>query len=345
MSQTNKLYHCPICGQGYINSYKEVDNWVIVQCERCGNFKVDRLFAYDDNQPWKEIRHLLSAWVRRENKVKRVVTIAEDLNIDSLYSTDWVDQFRQMGFPETFQEKLDALLLAFAEMIKSDYKRQISYGLPHLIAEIAARDIEEVNGLIDFLKEKGYVDQNPRITVKGWEHIDELRKSVAVSNSAFVAMWFDDSTQKYRNAVLAAIQYSGYKPIIVDQQHYNDFVMNQVITLIKQSRFLVADFTSRPEIENDVRVLNGVRGGVYWEAGMAFGLGRPVIHTCEDSIESRNRIHFDVNQYNTIFWKDDDLGIEIRPLDQPRAYPNFAEKLSARILATVGKGNYQGDGK
>ena len=84
---------------------------------------------------------------------------------------------------------------------------------------------------------------------------------------------------------------------------------------------------------------NGVRGGVYWEAGMAYGLARPIIHTCEDNTESRSRIHFDVHQYNTIFWTEADLDTEIRSLDQPRRNPNFAEKLAVRILATAGRGN------
>jgi len=250
-----------------------------------------------------------------------------------------------MGFPENTNEKLDALLLAFADMVKSDYKKQISYGLPHLIAEIAAKNIEEVNGLIDFLKEKGYVDEHPRITVNGWEHIDELRKLTVTSDSAFVAMWFNEITVNYRNAVVAAIEYCKFKPVIIDQQEYNDFIMNQVVSSIKQSRFLVADFTSRPEIERDGKVKNGVRGGVYWEAGMAYGLRIPVIHICEDSAASRSRIHFDVDQYNTIFWKGNELHTEIRALDQPIPNPNFAEKLAARILFTVGKGSHQSGGR
>lgn len=151
-------------------------------------------------------------------------------------------------------------------------------------------------------------------------------------------MWFSDITLNYRNTVVAAVEYCGYKPIIVDQQEYNDFIMNQVVSLIKQSRFLIADFTSRPEFEKDGYVKNGVRGGVYWEAGMAYGLGKTVIHTCEDNLDSRNRIHFDVGQYNTIFWKEEELKTEIRPLDQSTSNPNFTEKLVARILATIGKG-------
>jgi hypothetical protein len=245
-----------------------------------------------------------------------------------------------MGFPETTNEKLDALLLGYAEIIKDDYKRQISYGLPHLIAEIAASQIEQVNGLTDFLKELGYIDEHPRITVKGWQRIDELRKATIAGSSAFIAMWFNEITQNYRNAVVKAVEYCGYKPIIVDQQEYNDFIMNQIIFSIRQSRFIIADFTTRPESDQDGKVMNGVRGGVYWEAGMAYGLGKPVIHTCEESRDSKARIHFDVNQYSTIFWKEAELSTEIRPPDQINANPSFAEKLVNRILVTVGKGTY-----
>ena len=85
----------------------------------------------------------------------------------------------------------------------------------------------------------------------------------------------------------------------------------------------------------------GVRGGVYWEAGFAYGLNKPVIHTCKDDEKSRRRIHFDVDQYNTIFWKDGDFGIEIRDLKQGIETPNFMERLANRILVTAGgEGSY-----
>ena len=182
------------------------------------------------------------------------------------------------------------------------------------------------------------------ITAKGWLHLDEIRKSEVLSNSAFIAMWFSDkSTKEYSNAVISAVEYCGYKPVIVDQEQYNGFVMDQVVSLVKQARFLIADFTSRPETIIDGKVKNGVRGGVYWEAGMAYGENKPVIHTCEENADARARIHFDVDQYNTIFWKSDDLNTEIRSLDETRENPTFAETLVARILATVGRGSYQSE--
>lgn len=341
MSQSDGLLNCPICRESYILGKPKVDHWRLTyDCERCGKYTIDDALASDENPPWAEIRHLVSAWVRRENKAGVIPTIAHS---EGMYAPEWANQFKQMGFPETMNEKLDTLLLGYADLIKGNYKQQISYGLPYLVAEIAVENVEQLNGLTDFLKEMGYVDEHPRITASGWRHIDELRKTTASSSSAFVAMWFDDSTMKYRQAAIAAIEYCGYKAIVVDQQEYNDFIMNQVVALIRQSRFLVADFTARPELEEGGKVKYGVRGGVYWEAGLAFGLGKSVIHTCRDDTASRQRIHFDVHQYNTIFWTEETLGVEIQPLEQSIANPDFTQRLVARIRGTVGSGNYQGN--
>jgi len=51
----------------------------------------------------------------------------------------------------------------------------------------------------------------------------------------------------------------------------------------------VADFT-------------GSRGGVYFEAGFALGLGIPVIWSCRKN--DVKKVHFDTRQYNHIVWND-----------------------------------------
>jgi len=164
-----------------------------------------------------------------------------------------------------------------------------------------------------------------------------------VSDSAFVAMWFDQSMDQYRTAVSSAIEHCGCRAIIVDQEEFNGFVMDQVIALIRNARFVVADFTCVPEIDapDDAKVKGGLRGGVYWEAGFAYGLGKPVIHTCQDTEDARRRIHFDVDQYNTIFWRPEDLTGEVRDLSEIHGERSFPEKLASRILADVGRGSYK----
>jgi hypothetical protein len=46
----------------------------------------------------------------------------------------------------------------------------------------------------------------------------------------------------------------------------------------------------------------GHRGGVYFEAGFAMGLGLPVFWTCRQ--DDLDKLHFDIRQYNCIDWAD-----------------------------------------
>jgi nucleoside 2-deoxyribosyltransferase len=347
MLQDTKKETCPICGDDYCISKITRDPILMVEieCERCGEFKIEIHYRQNRNRPWEEVRHLYSAWIRQRNKAGLVPSVGKDIDFVSFESSEWWrKRFANMGFPETINDKLDQLLLAYADDIQGDYQKLVIQQ-PHFIADIAAKNMGEIEWLTSTLEEQGFLkivnnDYTLKISAKGWQKIDELRKATTLSNSAFVAMWFSDETTEYREAVIAAIGYCGYKPVIVDQQEYNDFIMDQVRSLIRQARFLVADFTSAAETIKDGKLKNGVRGGVYWEAGMAYGLDKPVIHTCKDDDDSKNRLHFDVSQYNTIFWKDDQLNTRIRSLDETRENPTFAEKLAARIMATIGKGTY-----
>lgn len=117
----------------------------------------------------------------------------------------------------------------------------------------------------------------------------------------------------YDNAISAGILDAGYKPHRVDQREYNDKIDDEIIVQIKRSRFIVADFT-------------GHRGGVYYEAGFAKGLGLEVIFTCRN--DDMENLHFDIRQYNCIDWAEDKL-------------TDFRKKLSNRIERSLGRGNYQ----
>ena len=63
------------------------------------------------------------------------------------------------------------------------------------------------------------------------------------------------------------------------------------------------------------------RGGVYFEAGFAKGLGREVIWTVRK--DRLSYVHFDTRQYNHIVWSDES---------------DLRNQLSKRISATLGDG-------
>ena len=152
------------------------------------------------------------------------------------------------------------------------------------------------------------------VTVDGHSHVaDSLQ--VADPSQAFVAMWFDPSVDGlYERGIKPAIEAAGYNPLRIDQKPDANKIDDEIIAEIRRSRFVVADFTHGD---------HGARGGVYYEAGFAYGLNIPVIFTCREDIIKKNQLHFDTRQYSHIDWQEpEDL---VEPLEQ-------------RILARIGEG-------
>ena len=144
------------------------------------------------------------------------------------------------------------------------------------------------------------------LTIEGWSKVEQLYKKTPKGNQCFIAMWFSSELDyTYLSSIEPAILETGYKPLRIDKKEHNDKIDDQIIAEIRRSSLLIADFT-------------GQRGGVYFEAGFALGLGIPVIWTChKDHI---NDCHFYTNHYNHIVWTSPE---------------ELKEKLKNRILATV----------
>ena len=218
----------------------------------------------------------------------------------------------------------------------------------HALAWSESINIEELGHITNYLAERGLIQKGETIrNSQGYElwHTDGLYSCVVEvagyslieqsatnpdSSQCFVAMWFDDSMNEvYRNGIEPAIRAAGFSPFRIDQEDFVGKIDDRIIAEIRRSRFVVADFTHKKadirdgvchETEEGHRRL-GARGGVYYEAGFAEGIGLDVIPTCRsDMIED---VHFDTRQLNHIVWSDVD---ELR------------ERLENRILRVIGEG-------
>ncbi len=188
-------------------------------------------------------------------------------------------------------------------------------------AETESRTLQETSTLLIMLRDMGLVQgafsvsgfANIQPSVKGWLELEKLESPHTDSSQAFVAMWFDLSTNEaFAKGIAPALSDVGYKPVRIDKKEHNNKIDDEIIAEIRRSRFVIADFTCAP---------GKARGGVYYEAGFAQGLGIPVIWTCKDS--SINDLHFDTRQYAHIVWKESfDLYVQLKN----------------RIGATVGDG-------
>ena len=93
----------------------------------------------------------------------------------------------------------------------------------------------------------------------------------------------------YESGIKPAVEATGFTVTNVGKVPYNGIVTDLIHAGIRRAQVIVADVT-------------GQRQNVYFEAGLAIGLGRMVVFSCqEDEIKD---VHFDTRQYSHVLWKD-----------------------------------------
>ena len=222
-------------------------------------------------------------------------------------------------YPASFAEKIDMILMKLAEL--TDYvgqEVQISryelYGL--MFVEHYKSDCKEVLSADDmnkqaffienYLIETGYIkgfptisgDQAGAITITpfGYKRIDQLRRNTGEGRNVLVAMKFGEDTKDLREEIKLGIRDAGYNPVLIDEVEHNELITPELLSHIKNSRFVVVDLTHQ-------------NNGAYFEEGYAMGLGKPVIQLCK----SGTKLHFDIAQKNTIIWEtESDIRLRLK---------------------------------
>jgi nucleoside 2-deoxyribosyltransferase len=301
---------CRICGEELtVHKRRLLDNMDVMYCvcPRCNQYILARdaaaflLSHKDDSKLSNKIRLMMSNH------------IFHDFQHPFIISKTTIQQLLQVNDKDPLT-KLDSLLIAL-------YNRQTSYNFNRLSddnclsleAEGWICGQEELLEIFKLLKEIKYIDgqiniadkiDKYRITVDGYKHLKTLVKTASQSQYGFVAMSFrNDLDDFFENGIIPAIREAGFEPQRIDRKEHINKIDDEILVEIKKSRFLVADLTFH-------------RQNVYYEIGFAHALGIPVFFTCREDHEKET--HFDVKQYNCIFW-------EIHQLDI------FRKKLTNRI--------------
>ena len=98
-----------------------------------------------------------------------------------------------------------------------------------------------------------------------------------------------------------------------------DKIDDGIIVNIRESRFMVTDFTEQKQ-------------NVYYEAGFARGFGIRVISLCAEQEIDEKKLHFDTRQYKHIPWKTDQLEEGSEELKELR------RTLGQHVIESVGRG-------
>ena len=312
---------CPLWGTpASVSSDRRFNHWsVVVYSDRAGG-------------PYVLLTHiarfLQSPSCDLSNKAKTQITTwlvdrrREGTEIPEL-TQDLVDRAKNGELRSLLpSQKADLLLQRLAQAIPNvgepiDWPNFAA--VDDVAASCAAESKHEVRMLLKYLRELHFTapegGRNLTMTAQGYQRIAELEMEGIDSNQVFVAMWFDESVNNvYDDAIKRAIEEAGHTPYRVDKPSHEDEgtyemkVCDRIEVEIRRSRLVIADFTHGKE---------GARGGVYYEAGLARGLGIPVIWTCREDM-LKDKLHFDTRQYPHIGWKQGDL-------------PQFKQQLMDRI--------------
>lgn len=308
---------CIVCDMEASKTY--LGSTIKYECKNCGNFLVSRSFEDRDIDIHTKIdKYLLSGYIREQNEYGKVDAIITNENVFDILGSPFI--------PKCIEEKEQKILLALERRTKY-LSQAVNDPAMHYPAICYAYDKVELRALIRSiigaeLVKSGTNAEGYTLTYKGLKEAQKLKYEVSLSDFAFVAMWFNDMEMRdaYSVAIEPAVKIASEGQINafrVDRKEHNDDITDEIIAGIKKSRFVIADMT-------------GYRGGVYYEAGYARGLGKPVILTCrKDWFDGeknnsgniiKEKIHFDINHLNVIVWNTVD---------------ELKERLILRIKATI----------
>lgn len=334
-----KDMQCCLCHNTNITHvYKQYDHLLPSQykCPRCGPVYLTQACADDfplegftDRQ-----RAIVGIVLRNEYERRGKRPSREARTLDDLRRI--MNQYRD----KDPLEKMDQALINL-EMATKYVGQEIRVPLADDFLYYHCFSGAELSKILQFIAEQEYISvvdkYNPQnglwISPKGYLRLRELRRSKD-SRQCFVAMWLSPEMNKvYEDSIQPAIEYieegeaePRFRALRIDNKEHTNDINDEIISEIRRSRFMVCDLT-------------GYRGGVYFEAGFAYGLGLEVIYTCrEDWLNKQFKkikdtegktleivqegIHFDLEHRNRISWTEDDLS-------------DFRKKLTNCIKAVI----------
>lgn len=294
---------CVVCNEEQAKTLAPDFDGIHQICPRCGEFKVSgTALAVVERGLGKDKRAKLSGWVFEQNRAGAIPMITT-ANIDNIFARP---------LPTVIERATS--LLQEAQRGLQNLGDQFNITEPRFLAATFSSNRNDVEFLLNLLREQGLaatvsLDGWCEILPNGYMRLDEARMQAHASAQGFVAMWFhEDLNNVYVDGFQVGIMRAGYNPIRIDRLEHVNKIDDEIIRQLKLSRFVVADFT-------------GHRGGVYFEAGFALGLNKPVFWTCKKS--DMNELHFDIRQFNCIDWETSE---------------DLADRLASRLEAVLGQG-------
>lgn len=316
----NSTEKCLFCHEDavYFSNSATLANYKVV-CPVCSTYYISDCMKdcdLDTIKKYSPYKHLISGLLHEKNELGLQVGTIKTDNVMNLINDSLI--------PQSIIQKLNKILLYFVK-ISGNYGEELTFSkeIPYSIGY--AKNWNELNSMFSALIELGYFESTAnfihgtqafKISLDGLVKAEELLNTNTLSKQVFVAMGFKtDLLDALEQAIKPATLECGFKAATVAEKEHNGDITDRIISEIKTSKFVIADFTYN-------------NYGAYFEAGFAQGKGLEVIRTCkkswfdevDESGNKKNYLHFDINHYNFILWE---------------SFEDLKDKLINRIKATI----------
>ena len=292
---------CIVCEiQGANSSEPKVGDWTRFNCPRCGEFVL--------NQSAESVLEgLLAGNQIRRSLMSHALRKMHGKSLRKIAASELPDFWRNERLPTPRQQAND-LILWIGDNQETHFKSASTdrsaiaawIGLPISLPNDSTGWVWLHSQLNDEKLYEADIRQGHildlKLTMKGWERYEQLKKTEIESRTAFMAMKFGQSDvgDAVKSCFQPAVERTGFVLRVVTHGQTAGSIDDQIRAGIIASRFVIADLTHGSP-------------GAYWEAGFGEGLGRPVIYTCEKTAWEQQGTHFDTNHLTHIIWDPKNL--------------------------------------
>ena len=281
---------CPVCLLSEVKRIPsdKMHNCTDYDCPNCRKFRLDRRLHTHIEELSESQRAVLAhhLYMRRDEP-------------DYILTEDRIGAAKDLTLPSPARRR-DLAILYIGDQQAGVLSRTLRSDLRKLRAAFGVHEMEDINVIVRETAKDGITDgsfsQGIRLTLKGWEEYDRIRREKIKTRRAFMAMPFNipEFDRAYNEAFRPGAADAGYDLRRIDEEAPAGSITNRMRVEIRESRFLVAELTNR-------------NPGAYWEAGFAEGLERPVIYTFRPEPGKEQQTHFDTRDFNTVYWRQEDL--------------------------------------
>lgn len=312
---------CKFCSKKLSKCYEDRSNGRFhIECPMCGIYQIDENTTEDIGSleiPQNDLL-LFSGYIRNNFFPANPILITYGM---CAKISEIISPFKNMPVPEKvnnifkyFYENTSKVLTTIILTNDDIYRFFL----------LEPGDLIEI---LNYLHQRNFIRYDKQVsshrcytTIAGWERYEKLKEANIFSKRVFIACAFDsDYGEKLVKTIKDACSKCGFNANLISDKKHNDDISHKIISDIKESRFIIADFTDQ-------------NNGAYFEAGYAMGIGLEVIKLCRkdhmDDLDpktgKRKKLHFDTRQYYHIVWEDN-------------KWNELEENLINQIKATINK--------